>query len=77
MRASRSTVLALAFTVIGVAAGASGLVLAHGSPLMKSNEDNWTSKADVALADLGENDAYFRYTVQVAGQAKTDPSPRA
>ena len=74
---NRTLLAAGAAAAIGIAIGASGLVFAQGSPLMKSNTDSWSSKAEAGLADLGENEGVFvaKSTFKVVrGKAKTDPA---
>jgi hypothetical protein len=76
MSLSNRTLLAVG-AAAAIAIGASGLVFAQGSPLMKSNDAGWSGKSEAALADLGENEAVFvaKGTFKVVrGKAKSDPA---
>lgn len=81
MSLSKRTLLAVgAATAIGAAIGATGLVLAQTSmapSAFMKGEAGWSSMADAALADLGDNEAVFvaKSTFKVVrGKAKTDPA---
>ena len=78
MSLSKRILLAIGATAaIGIAAGASTLAIAQGSPLMRSFSDNWSSSAQNALGQLASNEGIYvdMKDFKIAkGAAKGDPA---